>query len=432
MSTTPLHPADEVAKILGADAGKRRTRTVVMWLAVALAVVLAVVAYTARRSAAGADVPRFVTEEVHRGNLHVTVSATGNLQPTNQVDAGSELSGIVDKVLIDDNDRVQTGQVLAVLDISKLQDAVDKSKAVLASAEAGVLEAEATVKEARANLARLRQVAELSGGQVPSKTEIDKAEANLARALANQAVAQAVVQQARATLESDETNLTKASIRSPINGIVLSRQVEPGQTVAAAFQAPVLFTIAEDLSQMELEVDVDEADVGLVREGQSATFTVDAYPNRKYVAKVVRVNYGSQTKNNVISYKTVLKVNNADLSLRPGMTATAEITVANRENVVLVPNAALRFTPSENTDSSAQQSTSLISRLMPRPPRESPRRANGKSTTSDEQKVWILRDGQPVSVPVTVGNTDGRVSEITGGELKPGMQVIVDTAESPK
>jgi HlyD family secretion protein len=144
--------------------------------------------------------------------------------------------------------------------------------------------------------------------------------------------------------------------------------MEPGQTVAAAFQAPVLFKLAEDLAQMELQVDVDEADVGLVREGQSATFSVDAYPNRKYGAKVIRVHYGSQTKNNVISYKTILQVNNADLSLRPGMTATAEITATNREDVLLVPNAALRFTPPASTDSSVQQGGSIVSRLMPRPP----------------------------------------------------------------
>jgi HlyD family secretion protein len=432
MGNKPLNQADEVAKLLGAHTGTRRIRTAVGWLVVTIVIVLAVVAYLARRPAAGANTLRFVTEEASRGDLVVTVSATGNLQPTDDVDVGSELSGIIDKVLVDDNDRVTKGQVLAVLDTSKLEDQVDKSKAALVSAEAGVQQAEATVKESRANLARLRQVAELSGGKVPSQTEIDTAEATLQRALANKAVAEATVKQARAALQSDETNLTKASIRAPMNGIVLERKIEPGQTVAAAMQAPVLFTLAQDLVQMELQVDVDEADVGLVRDGQPATFTVDAYPNRKYKAKVIRVNYGSQTKNNVISYKTILKVNNDDLSLRPGMTATAEITVANRENVLLVPNAALRFTPATTTNSSAQQSGSIVSRLMPGPPRESSKRANGKSDNESGQKVWILRDGQPVSIPVTVGNTDGRLTEISGGELKPGMQVIVEAAESQK
>jgi HlyD family secretion protein len=432
MGNKAINQTDEVTKILGTDSGTRRIPKWLYWLAAIVAVGAVAAVYMARQPATGAIAPRFVTEEVSRGSLVVTVSATGNLQPTDEVDVGSELSGIIDKVLVDDNDSVKRGQVLAVLDISKLQDAVDKSKAALASAEAGVLQAQATVKEARANLARLRQVSELSGGKVPSKTEIDTAEATLERAVANEAVAQAAVTQARAALGTDETNLTKASIRAPMDGIVLERKIELGQTVAAAMTAPVLFTLAGDLVQMDLEVDVDEADVGLVRDGQSATFTVDAYPNRKYKAKVVRVNFGSQTKSNVVSYKTVLKVNNADLSLRPGMTATAEITVANRENAVLVPNAALRFTPSENAPAPGQQGQSIVSRLVPRPPASAPKRTNGKSTVGGEQKVWILRDGQPVSVPVTVGNTDGRLTEITGGDLRPGMQVIVDTAESQK
>src|SRR5690606_20112037 len=176
------------------------------------------------------------------------------------------------------NDQVTKGQVLARLDTSKLEDQVAKSRAAVVAAEAQVQQMQATVEEARANLTRLRQVAELSGGKVPSKAELETAEAVLKRAIANEAAAQAAVIQAKATLQSDETNLSKAYIRSPIDGVVLLRQVEPGQTVAASLQAPVLLTLAEDLAQMELRVDVDEADVGRVREGQLATFTVDAYP----------------------------------------------------------------------------------------------------------------------------------------------------------
>jgi HlyD family secretion protein len=186
----------------------------------------------------------------HRGDLVVTVSATGNLQPTNQVDVGSELSGTVEAVFVDDNDRVTKGQILARLDVSMLQDQVGKSEA--AAAEAQVEQMRATVAEARANLARLRQVAKLSGGKAPSKSELETAEAALRRAVANQASAEASVTQARATLRSDATNLQKASIRSPIDGVVLALQVEPGQTVAVSLQAPVLFAIAENLGQMEL------------------------------------------------------------------------------------------------------------------------------------------------------------------------------------
>ena len=217
------------------------------------------------RSGKEAAAPSYRTEPATIGTLVVTVSATGNLQPTNQVEVGSELSGIVEAVLVDDNDRVKKGQVLARLDLSKLEDAVAKSRASLAAAEAQVLQAQATVAEARATLARFRQVAELSGGKVPSRSEMDGAEANAKRAEADEASARAGVAQARANLRSDETNLHKASIRSPIDGVVLTRKVEPGQTVAASFQAPVLFTLAEDLAKMELQVDVDEADVGQVQ-----------------------------------------------------------------------------------------------------------------------------------------------------------------------
>lgn len=370
--------------------------------------------------------PRYLTEAVTVGTLVVKVSATGNLQPTNQVDVGSELSGIVDQVFVDDNDEVKKGQILARLDLSKLQDAVAKSRASLVAAEAQVLQAQATAAEARATLARYRQVAELSGGKVPSKTEMDSAEANLKRAEANVASARASVTQARADLQSDETNLAKANIHSPIDGVVLARKVEPGQTVAASFQAPVLFTLAEDLSKMELQVDVDEADVGQVKPGQKATFSVDAWPGREYTAVITRVGYGAQEKDGVISYLAVLEVDNDDLSLRPGMTGTADITTLMRENALLVPNAALRFTPA-TTDAPQKKSGSVVSALMPRPPRQAKR---VQASASGTPRVWVLQDGQPVAVEVKTGATDGRVTEITGGELKPGVQVITEALGS--
>jgi len=349
------------------------------------------------------------------------------------VDVGSELSGTIETVLVDDNDRVSKGQVLARLDIAKLRDQIAKSKAGIASAEAKVLQTVATVKEARANLGRLRQVAKLSGGKVPAPTELETAEATLERAIADEASARAAVEEARATLRSNETDLAKASIRSPIDGVVLERKVEPGQTVAASLQAPVLFTLAENLAQMELQVDVDEADVGQVRDGQSAAFTVDAYPNRSYPARIRQVRFGAETVNNVVTYKTILNVDNDDLSLRPGMTATAEIVTTERENVLLVPNAALRFTPPQPAEAPPQPAEAqssgggLVASLLPRPPRSlAPRRqsANAKGSKSAARQIWILRDGQPVAVPVTVGSSDGRMTEVTGEGLEPGLSVI--------
>jgi HlyD family secretion protein len=393
------------------------------WLALlggALAVGLAALLWSGGQTQRG----RFVTEEVVVGNLRVTVSASGTLQPTRSVDVGSELSGTLEAVLVDENDRVATGQVLARLDTAKLDDAVAKSRAAVTAAEATVAQTEATVAESRASLNRLRHVAELSGGKVPSKTELEAAEAALRRAIANEASARATVVQARATLKSDDTNIRKATIRAPINGVVLTRKVEPGQTVVAAMTTPVLFAIAEDLTKMELQVKVDEADVSGVQLGQSASFTVSAWPGRAFPAKIRRVGVGSTITDNVVTYKTVLEVANQDLALRPGMTATARIVTANRENVVLVPNGALRFTPPAVDQ---PPSGGIVSRLLPRPPMP---RNQSQAAKSGGAQVWVLRDEQPVAIPVQTGPSNGQHTEITGGELKAGMAVIVDYQEA--
>lgn len=426
MSNTPSVADVDLAKIIQSEPARGRFR-ILRWLIAAVALALAVGGFAWFQSGSAVNAaPQYQTEPLGQGNLRVTVSATGKLAPINQVDVGSELSGTIETVLVDDNDRVSKGQVLARLDVAKLRDQIAKSKATVASAEAKVLQTVATVKEARANLGRLRQVAKLSGGKVPAPTELETAEATVERAIADEASARAAVEEARATLRTNETDLAKASIRSPIDGVVLQRKVEPGQTVAASLQAPVLFTLAENLAQMELQVDVDEADVGQVREGQSAAFTVDAYPNRSYPARIRQVRFGAETVNNVVTYKTILNVDNDDLSLRPGMTATAEIVTTERENVLLVPNAALRFTPPQPAE--AQSSGGgLVASLLPRPPRSlAPRRqsANAKGGKAVARQIWVLRDGQPVAVPVTVGSSDGRMTEVTGEGLEPGLPVI--------
>ena len=403
--------------------GKRSPRR--WWLLIVLAICIGLGALLFRNGSETAA-PRYRTVPAEVGPLVVKVSATGNLQPTNQVDVGSELSGIIDAVFVDVNDEVEKGQVLARLDLSKLRDNVAKSRANLAAAEAQLEQTRATTAEAKAALARYRQVAKLSGGKVPSQNEMDTAVAILKRAEANEASARASVTQAQASLQSDETDLAKGHIRSPINGVVLSRDVEPGQTVAASLQAVTLFTLAEDLSKMELQVDVDEADVGQVREGQKATFSVDAWPGRRYDAVLTRVGFGAQEVDGVVSYLTVLEVGNADLSLRPGMTGTAEITTLTRDNALLVPNAALRFSPPEVTgDGKKGSGRSLVSALMPRPPRQAPK-ARTKAAAGATQ-VWVLQDGQPVPVDVSTGATNGRMTEITGGGLKAGTEVITET-----
>jgi len=372
------------------------------------------------RPAADAQVT-YVTDPVTRSDLVVKVTANGTLQPTTKVDIGSELSGTVAKVLVDVNDRVKKGQVLVELDTSKLQDQAARSRAAVQVALASEKQAEATVQEATGNLRRLEEVHRLSGGKVPSQAEMATAQAALARAQAQVASAQAGIADARAAASVDETNLRKAFIRSPIDGVVLSRAVEPGNAVAASLQAVTLFTLAEDLARMKLAVNVDEADVGLVKAGQKATFTVSAYPNRDYPASIRRVNYGSTTKDNVVTYVAELEVPNADLSLRPGMTATASIRAAEKQQVLLVPNAALRYRPST---AQASSGGGLVSKLMPAPPRQ-PKRA-GNASTAGARQVYVLENGAPKLVPVRTGLSDGRMTEVASDALEAGAQVITE------
>jgi len=384
--------------------------------------------WQARQSAAAA--PSYTTQAVTLGDLTLTVTANGTLQPTRSVNIGSELSGTVLKVNVDVNDRVQKGQVLVELDTAKLRDQILRSRAVLGGANAKVAQTVATVKEAKAALARLDEVARLSGGKVPSKTELDVGHATLERAIAEAASARASVDDA-AALSTDGINLSKASIRAPSDGVVLTRSVDPGNAVAASLQAVTLFTLAEDLAQLRLLVYVDEADVGAVKVDQVASFTVSAYPGRKYPARITRVAYGSTITDNVVTYLTYLAVDNTDLSLRPGMTATATITATQRNDVLLVPNSALRFTPTALVADKAAAGAGIVSSLIPRrPPSGTTRKsaASGASTASARQ-VWVLPeggDGTAVPVAVTPGISNGRMTEITGGDLQVGMQVITD------
>lgn len=387
-----------------------------LWLAALLAVLLFLL-WPSQPAQNG----RYVTEEAILGPLTVSISATGTLSPTRAVDVGSELSGTLDAVLVDDNDRVAKGQILARLDTSRWRDAVIKSRAAVAAAEAGVAQAQATVLETQATLARLQEVARLSAGQVPAQGEMDAARAAAVRAQANLQSAQAAVTQARAVLQTDETNIGKAVIRAPIDGVVLARKVEPGQTVAAAMTTPVLFQLAEDLTHMQLDVRVDEADVGSVALGQPASFTVAAWPGRSFPARIERIGIGSTLIDNVVTYKTVLSVANDDLALRPGMTATARIITADKAQTLLVPAAALRFTP----PAPAAQPSSLVDRLLPRMPQRN-KKAQTATTPGSQARVFVLQSGQPQAVTVQLGLGNGRQTEILAGDLKPGMQVITD------
>lgn len=414
--------------------GKREVpawRRIGKWVLVAIGVILLIL--LAMRLFAPAAKPSYATETAQKGVLVVSVAATGKLAPTNQVDVGSEVSGLVSKVLVDVNDRVTKGQPIAIIDPQRFQDSVNQSSAQLNSSIASVAQAQATLAQSSAQLARLQEVSRLSQGRVPAKTEMEQAIADRDRAVANVRAAQANVSAARATLSSNQYNLVRAVIRSPVNGVILARQVEPGQTVAASFNTPTLFVIAEDLTRMKLEVAIDEADVGEVMAGQQADFTVDAFPGATFPATITRVDLGSNlsaqsatttttTTNQVVSYSATLAVSNPDIKLRPGMTATADITTTRKENVLLIPNAALRFRPGEGA--AGAQGGGIASAFGPPRLRRSGERTAtiGRGST---QTIYIQQaDGSLKETSIVTGNTNGSMTEVTSGPLKPGMKVV--------
>lgn len=428
-------PDQSVDEFLGAEQQPFWHRKWVLAVGILLLVLCALLL---ARCVGGDEQQKYATTKAERGRLVTTVSATGKLAPTNQVTVGSQLSGLVVKVLVDVNDRVRAGQALAEIDPEQIEDQIRQGEAQLRANQAQVEQARATVAETDAQLARLQEVARLSGGKVPSKTELQTGQANVQRARAALRTAQANVLAAQATLAQSQTQRNRAIIVSPVSGVVLAREVDPGQTVAASFNTPTLFVIAEDLSQMKLEVAIDEADVGTVKEGQKADFTVDAFPGETFPAKITRVEIGSNltvssassssasttssTTGQVVSYAADLSVANQDLRLRPGMTATAEIVTSDKPQVLLIPNAALLFSP----DAAAQgQSGSVTGAIGFRPPR---RRETAKTATLERgtrRTIYVLGvDGTPQAVEIVTGSTNGQQTEVTGGDLKVGMQVI--------
>jgi HlyD family secretion protein len=369
------------------------------------------------------------TQPARQGDLTVTVRATGQLQPTKSVDVGSEVSGIIDSVEVDYNDHVKVGQVLAKINIDKFQSTVLQSKASLDSARAKVQDAQVTVQETEKKYRRIVEARARSNNQLPSKQDLETAQANYERAKVAVSTAQATVTQAEATLAVDQTNLSKTVIKSPVNGVVLARNVEPGQTIAASFSVTTMFALAEDLSNMKLQVNIDEADVGEVKAGQPAAFTVDAYPGKRFPGKITQLRYQSTTTNNVVTYLAVISVNNKEMLLRPGMTATAEITVLSVPNALLAPNVALRFKPTATSGQDGDQ-RSWFRKLMPGPPAMATKVVEAEDTGGP--RVWVLRDQKPVAVPVKTGATNGKVTEIVSGGIAAGVPLVIDTMKGAK
>lgn len=418
-------PQDDIDALLGTGGsgtgGLLRRRNWLIFLALVL--LSGALAYVFLGTGGSSNNVRYRTDPATRGDITVVVTATGTVEPTNKVEISSELSGIIRSVAVDYNSRIKVGQVLAELDTDKLKATVASSRAKLNATRARVTEAEATMAEKQLELERKQS---LANDRIISIQELDTTRAAYARAIASVASAKADVDSAEADLRLQETNLRKACICSPIDGVVLSRNVDPGQVVAASLQAPVLFTIAEDLSKMEIQVDVDEADVGKVQEGQNATFTVDAYPERHFKARIRELHFGSAVVQGVVTYKAVLTTDNAELLLRPGMTATAEIVVDEVKDTLTVSNEALRFTPP--TADTESDNRSFLRKLLPgRPPF---RPASRHVAAGPERELWVPREGTATAVKVTVGASDGKRTAIVDGAVEAGQEIIVDTLTS--
>lgn len=397
--------ADDVRTVIRAENQRGRFRNV-GWLVLAVAAVGAL-AWWIWPTQSGTP---WQTWTLDRADMQLAATATGNLQPKSEVSVGAEISGVIGQVLVAENDHVSEGQVLARFNTDELNVALQQATAGLALAKASVSEAAATLEEATLDERRTRTMTQR--GLMPKAT-LDGAVATVKRAQAKLAHSRASVQQAEASVSQARTRLDKAVITSPINGVVLKRNIEPGTTVAASFQTPELFLLAEDLGHMELHVSMDEADVGRVKAGQSATFTVDAWPGRVFKAKVLKVYLYPTVENNVVTYTTVLSVDNPEHLLQPGMTATATIITGEQKQTLRVPNMAFRFNPPATEQASGG---GLFS-----PPRGRGRSASPTSSNA----IWILKDGQPRRVLVRTGYSDGQYTEVFSDELSVGDKILV-------
>jgi HlyD family secretion protein len=346
--------------------------------------------------------PKFRFDKVVRGDIEMAVTATGTVNPVTTVLVGTQVSGTIKNIYVDFNSPVKKGQLIAQIDPALFQAQVDQAKANLFSAKANLEKAEATLVDAKRTMDRNK---ELLSKNLIAQSDLDTAETNYETANASVSAAKSQVAQAEAALNLAETNLRYTKIVSPVDGIVVSRNVDVGQTVAASFQTPTLFTIAQDLTKMQIDTSVDEADIGKIKVGQDVEFTVDAYPDITFKGKVWQVRNAPITVQNVVTYDVVIQVDNPELKLKPGMTANVSIIVSTKKDVLKIPNAALRFKPAEKSKTAAQQKGS---------------------------GVWILEQGNPKRVPISIGISDGNYTELVSGGIKEGQELIVESLTKAK
>lgn len=413
---------EDITEALGLDPGARKRRWLrrLIYTATA-ALLLGLAAYWYYSSGATANAIAYDTTPAVVTPLTVTVTATGTVQPTTQVDVSSEISGVIRTVNVDANSIVKKGDVLASLDVKRLSAQLARAKATLAANEAKLADAKATLNQR--GLVLNRQIALTKKGFAATQV-LDDAVAGRASATAAVSAAEADIEVAKADIALQEIDIAKSSIVSPVDGVVLKRTAEPGQTVASSLQAPVLFTLAEDLTRMQVEANIDEADIGAVKAGQDAKFTVDAYPGKPFPAKIETLEFSPLTTDGVVTYKAILTVDNSDLLLRPGMTATAQIIVNNVDNALAVPNTALRYAP---PSPKAETGFDLSRIFFPRP------RGRGdqkRDSSASSRSVWILKNGKPHEVAVTTGATDGKLTQIVTGDLKADDQVITASRQA--
>jgi HlyD family secretion protein len=415
----------------------RRPRLIAIAIAALVAVAAAVVGVRAARKPAE---PKYETARVDRGRIVAQVTATGTLSALVTVQVGSQVSGRIQQLFADFNSPVKKGQLIAKIDPELFQAALEQARANHAAAKGDLTRARVQATDADRQLVRTRTLAER---KLVAQADFDTAQANAEAAHAAVEAAVAKVEQARAALQQAQVNLAYTNIVSPITGTVISRSVDVGQTVAASLQAPTLFIIAEDLGKMQVDTSVAEADIGKLRDGMDASFSVDAYPGKRFRGTVRQIRNAPQTVQNVVTYDAVVDVANPDLELRPGMTANVTFVYAERPDVLRVPNAALRFRPSAELlaaerraggegagqggagQGSAGQGGGGQSAGARRADRAAPA-GGGTPREPDRRAVWVLRDGAPASVRVRTGVSDGSATEVLEGDLHEGDLVITD------
>jgi HlyD family secretion protein len=373
----------------------------------------------------------YVTTAVRRATITQVVSSTGTLQAVVTVQVGSQVSGTIDKLFANFNSKVKAGDIVAQLNQDKFRAAVDQAQANLLAAQSNLAKAKVTVADAKRTLERSK---ELKARDLIAQSEFDSAQTAYDAAVAQLEVNKAQAAQAQAQLNQVKVDLANTVIRSPVDGIVISRNVDVGQTVAASLQAPTLFTIANDLSRMEVHTSVDEADVGNVWEGQEVTFTVDAFPARRFRGQVYQVRNAPVNVQGVVTYNAVVRIDNKELLLKPGMTANVQFLVSRKEDVLAIPNMAIRFKPPDLKDEAQELLRQEQSRVAPRVGARRTSRAGGSGGGGRggprQVTVYVLRDSKAQPLDVQLGITDGSRTEVREGELNENDAVIIGMSTS--